>query len=313
MPFTLSHAAAVLPAVRRTGRARGPLVASALVLGSFAPDTFYFADAVVGGVMRYGAFTHSLPGVLTADAVLTAVLAACWLLLREPLVALLPRARQGRVHALVRGEEWRGGPNGRGGPGARRPAALALWFYLSAVLGSLTHVVWDSFTHLDRWGTNALPRLGEPLAFGYPLYTYLQYGSSAVAAGGLLWFAVTAVRRTSDRPAPAAVPTLSRAEALGSAALVAGCTAVGVTTRVLRFFTFYDRIRSPLDIVPTVCFGAGAGLAVGLLLYAALVRLRHRRPARDDAHAHDVRDAPQDRSGGGRPADTESPEPLRTG
>ncbi|WP_268838239.1 DUF4184 family protein [Streptomyces sioyaensis] len=31
MPFTLSHAAAVLPAVRRTGAARGPLVASALV------------------------------------------------------------------------------------------------------------------------------------------------------------------------------------------------------------------------------------------------------------------------------------------
>ena len=103
MPFTLSHAAAVLPAIRRTGRARGPLVASALVLGSFAPDTFYFADAVVEGVMPYGVFTHSLPGVLTADAALTAALVAYWLLLREPLLALLPRAWRGRVHAVVRG------------------------------------------------------------------------------------------------------------------------------------------------------------------------------------------------------------------
>ncbi|NXY99667.1 DUF4184 family protein [Streptomyces sp. BR123] len=298
MPFTLSHAAAVLPAVRRTGRARGPLVASALVLGSFAPDTFYFADAVVGGVMQYGGFTHSLPGVLTADAVLTAVLAACWLLLREPLVALLPRARRGRVHALLRGEDWRGGPGGRG---ARRPAVLALWFYLSAVLGSLTHVAWDSFTHLDRWGTNALPWLGEPVAYGYPLYTYLQYGSSAVAAGALLWFAATALRRMPDRPAPAAVPVLSRAEVLGSVLLVTGCAAAGVTTRVMRFFTFYDRIRSPLDIVPTVCFGAGAGLAAGLLLYGALVRLRHRRPGRD-----------RDDRGGRRPADGEAPAPLAT-
>ncbi|WP_030155811.1 DUF4184 family protein [Streptomyces sp. NRRL S-244] len=280
MPFTLSHAAAVLPAVRRTGRARGPLVASALVLGSFAPDTFYFADAVVSGVWPYGAFAHSLPGVFTADAVLTAALAACWLLLREPLIALLPRRRQGRIHAFVRGEDWRGG-GGRGLP------ALTAWFYLSAVVGSLTHVVWDSFTHPHRWGTDALPVLGEPFANGLPLYTYVQYGTSAVAACALLWFTVTAVRRLPDRPAPAAVPVLGRAELLGAVALVAVCVAVGVTMRVLRFFTFFDRIRTPLDIIPTVCFGAGGGLAVGLLLYGVLVRLlaRRRGPSRTDDHA----------------------------
>ncbi|MCX5148337.1 DUF4184 family protein [Streptomyces sp. NBC_00320] len=277
MPFTLSHAAAVLPAVRRAGRARGPLVASALVLGSFAPDTFYFADAVVGGVMQYGGFTHSLPGVFTADAVLTAALAACWLLLREPLIALLPRRRQGRIHAFVRGEDWQGG---------RRLPSLALWFYLSAVVGSLTHVVWDSFTHLDRWGTNALPLLGEPIAFGLPLYTYLQYGSSAVAACALVWFTVTALRRLPDRAAPASVPVFGRAQMLGASALVAACVAAGVTMRVIRFFTFYDRIKSPLDIIPTVCFGAGGGLAVGLLLYGVLVRLLQRRePSRTDEDA----------------------------
>lgn len=266
MPFTLSHAAAVLPAVRRTGRARGPLVASALVLGSFAPDTFYFADTVVSGVKPYGTFTHSLAGVLTADAVLTAALAACWLLLREPLIALLPRGWRGRVHAFVRGEHWRG----------RRRPALALWFYLSAVAGSLTHVAWDSFTHVDRWGTRALPRLGEPLAFGLPLYSYLQYGTSAVAACALLWFTVTALRRLPPSPAPASVPVLGRAEVWGAVLLVAACVAVGVTMRVLRFFTFFDRIRTPLDIIPTVCFGAGGGLCVALLLYGILVRLRHR-------------------------------------
>ncbi|MBT2450136.1 DUF4184 family protein [Streptomyces sp. ISL-43] len=267
MPFTLSHAAAVLPGVRRTGRARGPLVASALVLGSFAPDTFYFADAVVSGLRPYGTFTHSLPGVLTADAVLTAVLAACWLLLREPLIALLPRRRQGRVHTFVRGEEWRG----------RRLPALALWFYLSAVAGSLTHVVWDGFTHIDRFGTRTLPELGEPLAFGLPLYSYLQYGTSALAACALLWFTVTALRRLPPSPAPASVPALGRAEVWGALTLVLVCVAAGVTMRVLRFFTFFDRIRTPLDIIPTICFGAGGGLAVALLLYGVLVRLRHRR------------------------------------
>ncbi|CAM5401055.1 hypothetical protein SAVIM338S_02005 [Streptomyces avidinii] len=266
MPFTLSHAAAVLPAIRRSGRARGPLVASALVLGSFAPDTFYFADTVVPGLRPYGTFTHSLPGVLSADAVLTAVLAACWLLLREPLIALLPAGRRGRVHALVRGEPWRG----------RRLPSLALWFYLSAVAGSLTHIAWDSFTHVDRWGTRALPWLGEPLAFGLPLYSCLQYGTSAFAACALAWFTVTALRRLPDSPAPASVPVLGRAEVWGWVLLVAACVAAGVTMRVLRFFTFFDRIRTPLDIIPTICFGAGGGLCVGLLLYGVLVRLRHR-------------------------------------
>ncbi|MER5873507.1 DUF4184 family protein [Streptomyces sp. NPDC002044] len=278
MPFTLSHAAAVLPAVRRTGRARGPLVASALVLGSFAPDTFYFADAVVGGVMSYGSFTHTLTGVLTADALLTAVLAAYWLLLREPLAALVPRRRRGRVYALLRGERWCG----------RRRPALALWFYLSAVAGSLTHVVWDSFTHLDRWGTDALPALGEPAAFGLPLYSYLQYGSSAVAACALLWFAGTALRRIPDSAPPVSVPVLTRAETVGALVLVVVCVAAGVTVRVIRFFAYVDRIGHPLDIIPTVCFGAGGGLAVALLLYGVLVRLRHRpgRTARGaDPHA----------------------------
>ncbi|MFD8983117.1 DUF4184 family protein [Streptomyces sp. NPDC059564] len=268
MPFTLSHAAAVLPAIRRTGRARGPLVASALVLGSFAPDTFYFADAVVQGLMGYGGFAHSPTGVFTVDAALTAVLGACWLLLREPLVALLPRTWRGRAYAFVRGESWRG----------RRLPALALWFYLSAVAGSLTHVVWDSFTHPHRWGTNALPRLGEPFAFGLPLYSFVQYGTSALSACVLLWFTVTALRRLpAPSVPPASVPVLGRAEIWGAAALVAVCVAAGITLRVIRYFTFFDRIRTPLDIIPTVCFGAGGGLAVGLLLYGVLVRLLHRR------------------------------------
>ncbi|GHB36096.1 hypothetical protein GCM10010347_01670 [Streptomyces cirratus] len=283
MPFTLSHAAAVLPAVRRAGRARGPLVASALVLGSFAPDTFYFLDAVVEGVMGYGDFTHSLLGVVTADAALTAALAACWLLLREPLIALLPPAWRGRAYALLRGEDWRAG---------RRPAVLALWFYLSAVLGSLTHVVWDSFTHLDRWGTDALPGLGEPLAFGLPLYSYLQYGSSALAACALLWFTVSALRRLPLSPAPRSVPSLGRAEAWCAAALLAACVGAGVTMRVLRYFTFFDRIRTPLDIIPTVCFGAGGGLLVALLLYGALVRLRH---PRGDRRGSDARGSDDER------------------
>lgn len=270
MPFTLSHAAAVLPALRRTGRARGPLVASALVLGSFAPDTLYFADTIAPGLGPYGSFTHSLFGVVTADAVLTAVLAVCWLLLREPLVALLPRGLRGRAYSFVRGEDWR----------RRRLPSLALWFYLSAAIGSLTHVTWDSFTHHDRWGTRMLPDPGRPLPLDLPLYSYLQYGTSALAACAVCWFAVTGLRRLPSVPAPASVPVLGRGERWGAFALVLGCVAVGIALELRRFFAYYDSVRTPFDIIPTVCFGAGCGLAVALLLYGLLVRLRH-RPGRD--------------------------------
>ncbi|NUP44592.1 MAG: DUF4184 family protein, partial [Streptomyces sp.] len=100
MPFTFSHPAAVLPLLPG-GRPRGPLVASALVAGSLAPDVPYFTESLVHGTFRYGEFTHSLLGVPTADVAIAALLAAGWhWLLREPLVALLPAAWADAADAL---------------------------------------------------------------------------------------------------------------------------------------------------------------------------------------------------------------------
>lgn len=91
MPFTLSHAAAVLPAVRTDGTGRGRLVPAVLVAGSFSPDMTYYAASVVSGAMEFGTVTHSFPGVFTIDVLVAWALVGLWLLLREPLVALLPR------------------------------------------------------------------------------------------------------------------------------------------------------------------------------------------------------------------------------
>ncbi|MFH9422606.1 DUF4184 family protein [Streptomyces sp. NPDC017529] len=270
MPFTLSHAAAVLPVLRRTGAARGPLIASALVAGSFAPDVTYFADTVVPGAMLFGDFTHGVPGVLTVDALITALLVAAWLLLREPLVALLPAAWRGRVYAVVRGRPRRAA----GAPPV--PVTLA-WFYVSAVLGSLTHIVWDAFTHQGRWGTRLLPVLNEAVA-GFPLCTYVQYGTSALALGVLGWFLWTAARRIPEAAAPAGLPVLTGGRRLLAVALLALCLLAGAVHRTLRARAVYGEATVTwFDYVPTVLFGAGAGLALGLPLYAVAVRLLHRR------------------------------------
>jgi hypothetical protein len=278
LPFTLSHAAAVLPALRIDGRGRGPLVPSLLVAGSLAPDMTYYAASVVSGAMEFGDFTHSLAGVFTFDVVVAWALVGVWLVLREPLLALLPRRRQGRVAALV----------GSAVPGARlrererpRPVTL-LWWYVSAALGALTHVVWDAFTHLDRWGMRLFPVLGEEIA-GSPLYWYLQYGGSAVAAVVIVVFVVCALRRQPPgRPeGPVGVPALSATDRWVAAAVIGGCALVGAVQRVARWWAYWGSSAKPYEVIPTLCFGAGAGLALGLVLYGAGVRIWRPAPTTD--------------------------------
>ncbi|GAA5701845.1 MULTISPECIES: DUF4184 family protein [Streptomyces] len=285
MPFTLSHAAAVLPGVRGDGTGRGRLVPTVLVAGSFAPDMTYYAASVLSGAMEFGDFTHSFTGVLTFDVLVAWALAGAWLVLREPLVALLPRARQGRVAALLR----------CGVPRARMRASAVLWWYVSAALGALTHVVWDAFTHHDRWGIRLFPVLGQE-AGGFPLYWFLQYGSSAVAAVVIAVFVVVALRRVplptpspSPSPSPsgsgsgsgfggpAGVPVLSGSDRWVAGAVIGGCAVVAAMQRASRWWEYWGATAKPWELIPTLCFGAGAGLVLGTLLYAVGIRVR--RPA----------------------------------
>ncbi|GGJ25962.1 DUF4184 family protein [Streptomyces brasiliensis] len=275
MPFTLSHAAAVLPAVRGDGTGRGRLVPAVLAAGSFSPDMTYYAASVLPGAMEFGTVTHSFAGVFTVDVAIAWALVGLWLLVREPLVALLPRGRQGRIAALTR----------CGAPHARVRAGAVAWWYVSAALGALTHVVWDAFTHLDRWGMRLLRVLGREVA-GSPLYWYLQYGGSAVAALVIAAFVVYAVRRAPARLA--GMPSLSVRDRWWAGAVIGGCAAVGAAQRVVRRWAYWEATAKPWELVPTVCFGAGAGLVLGLLVYAAGVRVWRpapvsARPGRDEA------------------------------
>jgi hypothetical protein len=269
LPFTLSHAAAVLPAVRSGGGGRGRLVPAVLVAGSFAPDMTYYAASAVSGAMEFGDVTHSFPGVFTVDVLVAWVLVDLWLLVREPLVALLPRAWQARPAALVR----------CGAPRARVRLSLVARWYVSAALGALTHVVWDAFTHHDRWGMRLFPVLGRDFG-GSPLYWYLQYGGSAVAAVVITVWLARALRRLPPGSAPGAVPALSVRDRWWAGAVIGGCAGIAAVERATRWWAYWGSTAKPRDLIPTVCFGAGAGLLLGLLLYAAGVRLcRPARPA----------------------------------
>ncbi|MFE7132049.1 DUF4184 family protein, partial [Streptomyces sp. NPDC057638] len=271
MPFTLSHAAAVLPGLRRTGGARGPLVASALVMGSLAPDMTYFAASVVPRAMEFGTFTHGPLGVVTVDAVTTAVLVGLWVLVRDPALALAPVRYRGRLHGWLRGRPERMGP------------VFALRFYLSAVIGSATHVVWDAFTHADRWGTRLVPVLNETVG-GFGGYQIAQYGSSAAALVVLVWFVWPALRR-KPVAVPGSVPVLGRGTRRGAFALIGACLVVGAALRLARWLAYHGEVSSPLDIIPTLCFGAGTGLATGVVAYAVWLRVASPAPAGEESAA----------------------------
>ncbi|WP_349816475.1 hypothetical protein [Streptomyces sp. MRC013] len=130
-----------------------------------------------------------------------------------------------------------------------------------------------------------LPVLGESAA-GLPGYPYAQYGGSAVALAVLAWFGYGALRRVPAEAAEAAEaavaprPALTRRDRRLAGGFLAGCVAAGAVHRCLRRYAYRGRIETPLDAVPTVCSGAGAGLAAGIVLYGAGMRLRSGAAAR---------------------------------
>lgn len=168
MPFTVSHAAAVLP-FRRLN-----LVWSAFIIGSMAPDFPY-----VVGTTEYRDVGHTLPGLLTFT--IPASLMGLWMfhnLIKGPVAGLLPVGVQVRLRDQLRPFSF---------AGLRR----FLTILASVVLGIASHLVWDSFTHSRTWAYHHVRWLRGwvhvPFIGIMPVHSAMQYGSSVV---GLLALAI---------------------------------------------------------------------------------------------------------------------------
>lgn len=235
MPFTLSHPAAVLPLARR------PLVPSALVAGSVAPDLFWFVPRLPGvGLTK----THELTSALWLDPLLAlALLAVFHLLLKRPLMALAP---QRLAERLPRDFPW------------NRPG----WIAVSLVLGAATHVGWDAFTHEN----DGFAFLRIPLVTGVDVGRLIQLVSTLAGAAVLGWWLWRWYRAAPAAPAP---PGLRRRKTV-AAFLAAGALA-GALTSLLPFVAHHDPMTRA-GVVGNATYllvtGAGSGFAVALVLYA---------------------------------------------
>lgn len=244
MPFTPSHAAAVLPFLRT------PLPPSALVVGSLTPDLPYYAP------VDFPWRTHTAIALVTTDLVLGALAWALWhALLSAPAVASAPAGLRGRLTRIPLGLRPRLDP-------------VRLWWTAPAlVVGAATHVLWDEFTHPRRWGTDHIPALGETWGL-LPGYRWLQYASGLVGGAVLLVWLVRWWRRTPAHPtrsAPGAGPAWGL---IAGAGLAVGAVAA-LSAPSLGSAGFQG-----------VTNGGGAALAAAVLLAVAWhVRRRTGRPA----------------------------------
>ncbi|REJ04407.1 DUF4184 family protein [Microbacterium bovistercoris] len=214
MPFTPSHAVVALPFVRT------PLVPAAVAIGAMTPDLALFTRGI--GV-TYG-FLHAVPNLLWTSLI-AAVLLLIWrVVLRPASVELVPAAVAARLP-----DEWRT----RGADAARDTFVRAgrPWYpmllLVSLMIGVLSHILWDSFTHEGRWGVQLLPFLKEP--WGSLLgYKWLQYGSGLFGLIVLAVYAAVWLRRQPVHPPAQTVPRWLPAVWIGGLpVLLAGALGVG--------------------------------------------------------------------------------------
>ena len=186
MPFTISHAALVLPFSRLLARWR---LLSAVVIGAMVPDFGLFFP------WRFHRFeTHSAVALVTFC--LPVGMTTYWVfqyLIKTPVLEVLPEGAYAR---------WRPFSS---------PAdltSLRQWVLAACgiLAGALTHLVWDAFTHENARGIRMIPWLEEPVVdignhhvAGVRL---MQDGSSLIGLVVVLVLVWYGLRRGSEHPVP---------------------------------------------------------------------------------------------------------------
>jgi hypothetical protein len=186
VPFTLAHAAAALPFIRLR------LVPSALVIGTLAPDFWYFL-----GIESDSGLGHTFLGAFVFTPLVALIV--LWIFhtfVKAPITLLLPNSVQSRlVPSPDRFRFW----------GTTRLAMILG----SILLGIVTHLLWDSFTHPTTWLYHHWPFLSHlvrlPIVGLVPYYKLFQHGSTIIGIVFLLiwfvrWCEVTEPRHQDLRP-----------------------------------------------------------------------------------------------------------------
>jgi hypothetical protein len=142
MPWTFAHPAAVLP-LRPWCPQR--LSFGALVVGSISPDIGYYV-----GWFDLATAAHTLLGLLTICLPSGLALTALVRVLHRPVAGLLPHRHRQAILSLP--------------PMPLPKSPIAAWTIgISVLIGAVSHVAWDSFTHGTGYLVSKWPALRMPV------------------------------------------------------------------------------------------------------------------------------------------------------
>lgn len=162
MPNPIAHPAASIP-FNKVG-----MVFSALVIGSISPDFGYLFP------LPTPYFMYNLAGLILFDVPVGFVLLFLFhSLVKWPLLSLFPKSLQSRLFKPAQGFSF-------------TPLKHFGLIILSLLIGSLTHIIWDSFTHEYGWIVEHFAFFRTPIN-GTPLYSILQNLSSVIGFIVLLY------------------------------------------------------------------------------------------------------------------------------
>lgn len=261
MPFTISHCAAVLPFTRFLGRWR---VLSALVIGSMIPDFGYFLPWRLPRLE-----THSAASLLSFS--LPAGLAAYWVFqrwIKVPMREVLP---DGAYQASLRYAP------------IADIASLRQWAIAACgvLLGAITHLIWDGFTHEGARGIRMLPEIDEWVVDvgGHSLAgpRFLEDFSSLLGLALVGWF----IWRFLRTPAPAdrtsrLLPEAQRAY-WGAAYIGTAIAVAAADVMWIRWFHPHAIGIGPNLGIIAIAALRGVGVAVLAVSLCLAVRLRRER------------------------------------
>jgi len=192
MPFTFSHPAIVLPLIRRYGKW---FSATGLIVGSMAPDFESFIAATdikfITHRWYFMPIAHSkffVPVAPFIDVPLALLLACVFhFFIRDVLIAHLPAPLEERFSKYRNFDWW---------------AFLKSHFLivlLSLLVGVLSHLLWDAFTHLNLYYPGS--RRSQWKIHGKRVFKMLQFICSVIGLAIMVWAVYKMPRKKRIGPA----------------------------------------------------------------------------------------------------------------
>lgn len=171
MPFTFSHPAAVLPLGKLPGRY---ISMTGLVIGSMVPDFEYFIR-----MHDRSDYSHSWAGIFYFDLPLALLLAFTYhRFIRNALIDHLPGFLARRLQTFKQ-FDWNAH--------CKRSIFAVV---ISIIIGTLSHIVWDGFSHAHGLFVEMFPFFNKHVAVAghyIPVFVLMQHGGSIAGALMILY------------------------------------------------------------------------------------------------------------------------------